>query len=373
MSFLPLSHVLERITTYAMMAVGATIGYASSLDSLMYDLAAIRPTVLTTVPRILEKIHTRIHEGLQHRSMAERRLFDWALGVGRAKWLGQGTDPASFAIADRLVLQGIRARFGSRLRFLVCGGAAMDRQVGEFFHSTGITVGEGYGLTETSPVVTMNYPLHIRFGTVGQALPDVQVRIADDGEICVQGPNVMLGYYHDDAATAEAVDADGWFHSGDVGEMDAEGYLRITDRKKELLVLSNGKNVAPQPIESQLLNSPYIEQLVIVGDGHPFLTSLIVPDFTRLNPWAYERGLPLEREKLVQHEKVRRLLRDEIHRLTGDLASFERIKQFTLLAHEWTIESGELTPTLKGRRKVILANNAAAITEMYRVAEPLVT
>lgn len=365
LSFLPLSHVLERITTYALMAAGATIGYAGSADALAYDLATIRPTVLTTVPRILEKMHARIQEGYLHRPSWERRFHEWGLRVGRQHWLEDGDDAAGFPVADALVLKPIRDRFGGRLRLIVCGGAPMDRQVGEFFHAAGITVCEGYGLTETSPVVTMNVPGAIRFGTVGQALPEVSVRIADDGEILVQGPNVMLGYYKDSDATAASIDADGWFHTGDVGDLDADGYLRITDRKKELIVLSNGKKVAPQVIESQLLGSAYIDQVMVVGEGHPFLTALVVPDFTQLNPWAYARGLSLERERLVRDKQVQRLIREDIDRLSADLASFERVKQVTLLPREWTVASGEQTATLKLRRARIHANHAGAIAAMY--------
>ncbi|MBC7542695.1 MAG: long-chain fatty acid--CoA ligase [Candidatus Sericytochromatia bacterium] len=369
LSFLHLSHVLERITSYAMIAAGATIGFAGSLDTLMYDLAAIRPTVMATVPRVLEKVHSRIREGLQHRTAVERRLWQWALAVGHQHYVDGGGDPVSLAIADRLVLKTIRSRFGGRLRFMVCGGAPMDRQIGAFFQTTGIVVGEGYGLTETSPVVSMNYPGHVKLGTVGPLLPGVRVRIADDGEVCVKGDNVMLGYYNDEDATRDAFDADGWFLTGDIGRMDDEGYLKITDRKKELIVLSNGKKVAPQQIESLLLASPFIEQVLVLGDDHPYLTALIVPDFTQVNPWAYERGLPLDRQALVKHVQVRQLLRDEMNRLTRDLAQFERIKQFTLLAAEWTIDSGEMTPTLKGRRKVILANNTHQVTAMYQKGE----
>jgi long-chain acyl-CoA synthetase len=365
LSFLPLSHVLERITTYALMAAGATIGYAGSLDALAYDLAAIRPTVLTTVPRVLQKIHARIVEGIQHRTALERKFHDWGLAVGRQHWLEDGADAVGYPLADALVLKPIRDRFGGRLRLIVCGGAPMDRHVGEFFHCAGITVCEGYGLTETSPVVAMNAPGAIRFGTVGQLLPNVAVRIADDGEICVKGPNVMLGYYKDADATQAAIDADGWFHTGDVGELDADGYLRITDRKKELIVLSNGKKVAPQVLEAQLQGSPFIDQVMIVGEGQAFLTALIVPDFTQLNPWAYERGLSLDRQRLVDADRVRSLFRDEISRLTRDLASFERIKQFTLLPRDWTVDSGEQTATLKLRRSIILANHAEAIDAMY--------
>jgi long-chain acyl-CoA synthetase len=348
-----------------LIATGATIGYAGSLDALTFDLAAIRPTVMTTVPRILEKLYVRIQEGMQHRTALERRLFDWGMAIGRQHHIEGGGDGTTYALADRLVLQRLRARLGGRLRLLVCGGAPMDRHVGEFFHSTGITVCEGYGLTETSPVATMNVPGGVRFGTVGQALPGVEIRLTDEGEICVKGPNVMLGYYRDAAATAEAIDGDGWFHSGDIGVLDADGFLSITDRKKELIVLSNGKKVAPQAVECLLLASPFVDQILIAGEGHAFLSALIVPDFTHLNPWAYERGLPLDRQSLVRQEHVRALFRSEIERLSRDLAPFERVKQFTLLARDWSIDSGEQTPTLKLRRQIILGNHADEIAAMY--------
>jgi long-chain acyl-CoA synthetase len=282
--------------------------------------------------------------------------------------MGGEVASASYALADALVLKGIRDRFGGRMRTIICGGAPMHAGVGAFLHSTGIAVYEGYGLAEASPMVAMNGPGAVRFGTVGQVLPGVDVRLADDGEICVQGPNVMLGYYQDEAETSATLTSDGWLHTGDIGELDTDGFLRITNRKKELIVLSNGNTVVPVGLENQLQASPYIEQVLLVGDHHPYLTALVVPAFATVSPWAAERGLPLEREALVQQPEVRGLIGAEITRLSGDLAAFEKIRHFTLVAHEWSIDSGELTPTQKLRRAIILTNHAEAIEAMYASA-----
>jgi long-chain acyl-CoA synthetase len=368
LSFLPLSHGLERITTYALIASGATIAYAGSLDALSHDLAEIRPTVMAAVPRVLEKIHDRIREGLLAKTGAEVQLFDWALAVGGQRWVDGGAESPGYAVADALVLKGIRERFGGRMRTIICGGAPMNAGIGAFLHSTGIAVYEGYGLAEASPMVTMNGPGAFRFGTVGQVLPGVTLRLADDGEICVQGPNVMLGYYQDEAETAAVLTEDGWLHTGDIGELDGDGFVTITNRKKELIVLSNGNTVAPQALETRLQQSPFIEQVLLVGDRHPYLTALVVPAFETVSPWAFERSLPLDREPLIHQPEVRGLIGAEISRLSGDLAAFEKIRHFTLVAQAWTIDSGELTPTQKLRRAIILTNHAEAIEGMYASA-----
>jgi long-chain acyl-CoA synthetase len=369
LSFLPLSHVLERMVYYAATLSGATMAYAESIDTVAANLAEVRPTLMATVPRLLEKVYGRIMEGVQSGSGLKRKLFDWALQVGRRHRLEGKPDPIQYAIADKLVFSKIRQRLGGRLRLMVCGGAPMVKEIGQFFYAAGLTVCEGYGLTETSPVISFNRPEHVKYGTVGQVLPDVTVRIAEEGEICVKGPNVMLGYYQLPDANAEVFDADGWFHTGDVGELDSEGFLRITDRIKELIVLSNGKKVAPQPIENLLKTSPYIEQAMVVGEAKKYCTCLIVPNTEKLQAFAQSQGLQASKTDLLAHHQVQDLYRQEIDRLSKDLAQFERLKKFALLHKEWTVESGELTPTLKCKRKIILANYADQVSGMYSEGE----
>jgi len=255
------------------------------------------------------------------------------------------------------------------MRMIVCGGAPMRKDIGEFFFSAGIPVCEGYGLTETSPVITFNSPDNIKFGTVGQKIPEVDVLIAEDGEICVKGPNVMSGYYQLPEANAEVFDADGWFHTGDIGEIDGDGFLRITDRKKELIVLSNGKKVAPQPIENLLKSSPFIEQVMVVGEAKKYCTCLLVPNMEKLQAFAQEQGISAKAADLLGQQKVLDLYRSELDRLSKDLAQFEKLKKFSLLDREWTVETGELTPTMKCKRKIILANYASQVDGMYAEGE----
>ncbi|MBC7541509.1 MAG: long-chain fatty acid--CoA ligase, partial [Candidatus Sericytochromatia bacterium] len=248
-SFLPLSHVLERVVYYAMTQTGATIGFAQSIDTVAANLMELRPTIMATVPRLLEKVYGRINDGIQAGSPFKQKLFGWATSVGRRHRLENKPQGLQYTVADKLVFSKIRDRLGGRMRIIVCGGAPMIKEIGEFFHIAGLAVCEGYGLTETSPVISLNLPGKVRFGTVGPVIPEVTVKIAELGEICVKGPNVMLGYYKLPEANQDAIDADGWFHTGDVGELDADGYLKITDRIKELIILANGKNGAPAPIE----------------------------------------------------------------------------------------------------------------------------
>jgi len=253
------------------------------------------------------------------------------------------------------------------LRFFVSGGAALGRHTAEFFHAFGILVLEGYGLTETSPVVSVNRPEYYRFGTVGRPIPGVEVRIAEDGEILVRGPNVMLGYYNKPAETAEVIDPDGWFHTGDLGSIDADGFLRITGRKKDIIVLANGKNVAPVPIEEQLKTSPYIAEAVLFGDEQDVITALIVPNFEQTREWAKMQGLLVQSDaELVALPEVKQLMKQEIDRLTTLLAEFEKVRRFTLLDHPFSIETGELTPTLKVRRHFIKQRYAKELEAMRR-------
>lgn len=378
LSFLPLSHVFERVAYYAFVCAGSTIYYAESIDALSANLLEVRPTVLVSVPRVFEKIRARVYDAMAQAGGLKARMFDRAMATGREalrekEAIGSLSPLTRLrrAIADRLVLSKIRERTGGRLRYAVCGGAPLSREVAEFFEAVGIPLLEGYGMTESSPVITCNLPAARRLGTVGRPIPGVEVRIADDGEILCKGPNVMKGYFMMPEATREAIDDGGWLHTGDIGEFDSDGFLRITDRKKEILVMSNGKNVAPAPIENTLISSPYIAQAVVIGDNRNFVSALIAPNFEALERWAAHQGLATgSRQALLADPKVKALIRGEIDRLLADFAKFEKIKEFALLAQELSQESGELTPTLKYKRRVIFEHHRDIIEGMYSTPAP---
>ncbi len=374
LSFLPLSHVLERMAGHFLMVrCGVTIAYAESVETVQPNLVEVRPTVMISVPRLYEKIHSRVVEMVGKSAPVRQRLFSWALGVGwqeaelrmRGRRAG-GLLAAKFALADRLVFSKLRERTGGRIRFFISGGAPLSPDVAKFFFSAGFTIYEGYGLTETSPVIAVNQPGQIKLGTVGPVIPGVQVKIAADGEILCKGPNVMRGYYKNDDATGEVFDAEGWFHTGDVGELDEEGYLRITDRKKDILVTAGGKNIAPQPIENLLKTSTYINEAVLIADRRKFPSVLIVPNFDTLRSEAMRRSLGANSPgELVEAPDLVALVRSEVKRLSATLAAYERPKKVQLLASDFTIESGELTPTLKVKRKVILEKHREVIAQLY--------
>ncbi|MFN8058219.1 MAG: long-chain fatty acid--CoA ligase [Vicinamibacterales bacterium] len=372
LSFLPLSHSFERMVVFTYMRFGVRVAFAENLDTLGRDLQTVRPTLMTGVPRVYEKLQARIMAGLPPGGL-KPRLFSWALqvGRGRAHALAQGHAPspliaAQHWLADRLVGRAIRARLGGRLRFVVSGSAPLPREVGEFFQAIGLTIVEGYGLTETSPVLTTNPDARPRFGTVGRPVPGVEIRIADDGEILARGPNVMQGYYGRPDETASVI-VDGWFHTGDIGEMSDDGFLRITDRKKDLIVTSGGKNVAPQPIEAQMKRSPLVAEAVAIGDGRRFLSMLIVPSFDVLGQRLEALGRPSgTRDELVARPDVLGLYQELIDGVNRGLAQFERIKRVALLPADFTIATGELTPTLKVRRRVVEARAREVIDSLYR-------
>ncbi len=380
LSFLPLSHVFERVAYNAFVAAGATIYYAENIDALAANLLEVKPTVLVSVPRVFEKIRARAYDAMAKTGGIKARLFDWAMEAGRRALVDRetfGSLPPIQAIqrllADRLVFGKIRERTGGNLRVAVCGGAPLSRPVAEFFEIVGITLLEGYGMTESSPVIACNVPDARRLGTVGRPIPGVEVSIGDDGEILCRGPNVMQGYFNMPDATQQAIDGDGWLHTGDIGEFDGDGFLKITDRKKEILVMSNGKNVAPAPIENGLITSRFIAQAVVIGDNRNFISALIVPNFESLEHWAHAEGLlppatsgdPVDRPSLIQNPKVKALIRSEIDHHSADLAKFETIKEFALLPAELTQENGELTPTLKFKRRVILERYRDLIDAIY--------
>jgi long-chain acyl-CoA synthetase len=374
LSFLPLSHAFERIVEFAYLTVGACIAYAESIEAVPRNLLEIEPTVVASVPRLFEKMHEKVMEKVRASAPHRRALFAAAMAVGRsrARALANGRHPSLpvrllHAPSERLVLSPLRRKlFGSRIRFVISGGAPLGEEIAWFLFAAGIPVMEGYGLTETSPVVAVNRPDRHRVGTVGPVIPGVEVRIAPDGEVLVRGPNVMRGYYRDEGATRETME-DGWFRTGDVGAMDADGFLRITDRKKELLKTSGGKMVAPQPIEGLLKADPAIAQAVLVGDRKKFVAALIVPDFGWLAEQAGRLGIrDAGPPELIRDPRILEIYRGVVERRMEGLPPFERVKRFRLLPRELTQEAGELTPTLKVRRRVVEQRFADLIASMYR-------
>jgi long-chain acyl-CoA synthetase len=380
LSFLPLSHVFERMAGhYLPLYAGATVAYAESVFTVQTNMQEMRPTVMASVPRLYEALHSRTLDALAKQPACSRRLAEWALEAGRRyqfpRIAGEPIPLAArllYPIADALVLQRMRTRLtGGRLRFFISGGAPLPVETARFLTAAGLHILEGYGLTETSPVICVNLPQKTKIGTVGPPIPGVEVRIADDGEILSRGPHIMVGYHNKPEATAQAIDADGWFHTGDIGMLEADGYLRITDRKKDILVLANGKNVAPQPIEGKLKASPFIANVVLFGDREPQVVALIVPDFEHLKRWAREQGIDTrDTAELIARPEVKRLYREEIDRVSPDLADFEMIRRFTLLARDFSQEQDELTPTLKVKRRVVAEHFAAEIAALYGGAPP---
>jgi long-chain acyl-CoA synthetase len=373
LSFLPLSHGFERMVAYIYLFAGVTVYFAESFDTVGRDIVLVRPTLLTGVPRVYEKFHARILEKGLAAPGFRGALFRWAVGAGEARGRDELRGRRSgllrrlqAAIADRLVFARIRENLGDRIRYLVSGSAPLPANIAEFFQGIGLPIIEGYGLTETAPILTVNPPDAPRVGTVGRALPGVELRIADDGEILARGPNIMSGYYNKPEATADAI-RDGWFHTGDIGALDEHGYLTITDRKKDLLVTSGGKKIAPQPIETILKRSPLVSEAVVLGDRQKYAAALIVPDFAALEKRLIELGRqPAPRAELVERADVRALYQEIVDALNRDLSQFERIKRVAILPTEFSIESGELTPTLKVKRKVVQERWKEQIAELYR-------
>jgi long-chain acyl-CoA synthetase len=360
LSFLPLSHSFERMASFLYLFTGTTMVFAESFETIGRDIGTVRPTMVTGVPRVYEKMQARILEKAGAATGAKAALFKWAMAAGTrravAQLRGRRIGPLTAlqaSIGDRLVFSKIRAGVGGRLRYAVSGSAPLPVHVLEFFTAVGLPIIEGYGLTETSPILTVNPPTALRAGSVGKAVRDVELKIAPDGEILARGANVMAGYYNKPAATAEALQ-DGWFHTGDIGVIDASGYLSITDRKKDLLVTSGGKNVAPQPIENTLKLSPIIAEAVVLGDRRRYVTALIIPDFAALERRLQDLGRPpADRDALIRRPDVLGLYDEIVQGLNRDLASYEQIKRFALLPREFSIDTGELTPTLKVKRKVV--------------------
>lgn len=381
LSYLPLSHVFERMAGhYTLLSVGATIAYAENIQKLQDNIQEIQPTIMTSVPRLFEKVYAKVIEEIEQGSAIKKKIFNWAVNIGVERYqiyVNLRTDqlirgdfiPKSlkrkWKIADKLVFQKIKKQLGGRLRGLVSGGGTLNKDIAKFFWAIDIPIYEGYGLSETAPVITTNPVIRAKVGTVGKVLPNLEVRIADDGEILVRGPSVMKGYYKNEEATAKTFEGD-WFKTGDLGEWDEDGYLKIVDRKKRILVLSTGKNVAPQPIENAICESAFIEYCVVVGDQRKYVVALIKPDYEQLFPWAAKQGIDAKYyNEIVQNEKVQELLRNEVEHAIQFFAEYEKPKQIIIVEDEWTVETGELTPKLSVRYKVIENKYKEGIEKVY--------
>ena len=368
-SFLPLSHVTARALDYVMYNYGAQVAYCSQFDKLPQAMREVRPTVIVGVPRVFEKIHQEV-ERRAAQSPVKKPLLAWAsrLGMRFADAVYDGRKPASilWRLANKLAYSKVQEAFGGRVRVFVSGGAPLGIDTARWFASVGIALWEGYGLTETSPVIAINSPLRHRMGSAGVPLANVELSLATDGELLVRGPSVFAGYWLKPDATAACFDAQGWFHTGDIGHLDADGFLFITDRKKELLKTSGGKMVAPQPIENKLKNNLLVANAALVGDRHKFISALIAPNFGALEEWARQHGIQNGfRAALVADPRVVACFDALVREVNASLANFETIKRFRVLPDEWTQDTGELTPSMKIKRRVLTARYAAVIDELY--------
>lgn len=368
-SFLPLSHITARHLDYAIYTRQATVAYCSSFEKLPMALQSIRPTVLVAVPRVFEKVRQEA-ERQASASGLKKKIFDWAIRTGQRHCAEtfQGKTPSSlrWKLAHKLVFSKIRHGFGGHVRYFIAGGAPLGVDTATWFAGAGIRILEGYGLTETSPVIAINTNSAYRIGSVGRPLPNVECRIAEDGELLVRGPNVFSGYWRKPDDTSLAFDSDGWFRTGDIGRMDQDGFLYITDRKKELLKTSGGKMVAPQPIENKLKAYLLVGQAALVGDRHKFIAALISPNFQALEEWTRQQGIaaPTRRE-LVEHPSVVARYQSIVDEVNSSLAHFETIKRFRIVPEEWSLASGELTPSLKLKRRVITEKYREVIQSFY--------
>jgi long-chain acyl-CoA synthetase len=373
LSFLPLSHVFERLIEYCYYYRGATIAFAESIEKVRDNLQEVNPTLLAAVPRVYEKVYSRINEKASAGSLLKQKLFAAALKTGKevlalraAKKTPGAVLAAQHFVFDKLVYSKVRQAFGNRFRFAISGGAPLSKELAEFFWAFGIEIYEGYGLTETSPVIAVACPSAWRLGTVGRILPGVEVKIAEDGEILTRGPHVMKGYYKKPEATKEAISPDGWFFTGDIGVIDEDGFLKITDRKKELIVNSNGKNIAPAPIESALKNEAFVSQAVVIGDRRKFLSCVMVPDLEKLSSWADANGAEGKTpEELIQDPRILAIFQDIIDRWNKGKPHEQMLRKFSLLPSEFTIEGGELTPKLSVKRRVVDTKFKELIDAMY--------
>lgn len=374
LSFLPLTHVFARTLHYGFLYHGTTV-FFSSPDKLREDLKAVRPTIFASVPRVLEKVYSGILKRIAALEGVRRSLADWALALGQRYELDrrpEGLYRLQLAVVDRLVFRKWRAAMGGRVKYIISGGAALSAELANLFAAAGVIVLQGYGLTETSPVITFNRPDRNRAGTVGVPIPGVEVRIAEDGEILTRGPHVMLGYYKDEERTHEAIDQDGWLHTGDIGEVTPEGFLRITDRKKDLFKLSTGKYVTPQILESRLAAHPLIEQAIVVGSGFKYCTALIFPEHEALLAFAHTAGLAVDRpmEQLLDEPAVQERFQQLVDEANAGIDPWSTIKKFALIPDHLSIESGLLTPTMKVRRSAVRERYSNHIAALYADDEP---
>lgn len=382
LSYLPVSHVFERLAGhYLPLSIGITIAYAESIETIPENLKEIRPTIFTSVPRLFEKIYTVIREQINNSSPIKKRIFNWALSIGEQRYeyylnarvdefISQTYMPKALQrkwnIANRLVFQKIKDQLGGRARVTVSGGGTLNPDMARFFWALDIPIYEGYGLTETSPIVTANPMTKGKAGTVGKVLPNIDVKIASDGEILVKGPSITQGYYNDPEETEEAFEGE-WFKTGDIGEFDDEGYLKILDRKKRILVLSTGMNVAPQPIENAINESAYIAQSLVIGDDRNYIVCIINPEFESLVQWAKREGIEEASHKaLCENVKVKEMLGQEVFRLTEKFTNYAQPKKVIIASDEWTIDGGELTPKLSLRANIVEEKYADQIEAAYK-------
>jgi long-chain acyl-CoA synthetase len=368
-SFLPLSHITARHLDYALFCKGATLAYCGNFDKLPAALTVVKPTVFVAVPRVYEKIREVVERRAASKATV-KKLFTWALATGKRhrEEILLGRTPSSFRwrLADRLVFKKVKQAFGGRVRDYIAGGAPLGLETAGWFADVGIRIFEGYGLTETSPVLALNNAQNHRMGSVGKPIESVECQIAPDGEVLVRGPFVFAGYWHKPEATREVMEPDGWFHTGDIGRLDQDGFLYITDRKKELIKTSGGKMIAPQPIESKLNNSPLVACAAVVGDRHKFLSVLIAPAFPALEILAQQKGIAFaSRAELVSDPRVQAEYQLLVDQVNESLANFETIKRFHLVTEEWSMDSGEFTPTMKLKRRVVAQRYAQQIAAIY--------
>jgi len=375
LSYLPLCHSYERTTGYyTAFSTGATIAFAESIETISTNIMELRPSIITTVPRLLEMMKKRIYSNIEKESPTKQKIFHWAVRTGIRYWQTNSEGhkvpllKTKYNLAHKLVFSKIIGRTGGRLRMFVSGGAPLPVDVLEFFLAIGIVVLEGYGLTESSPIISVNYPDKIEIGTVGMPMNEIEIKIAEDGEILARGPNIMKGYWNDRHATEEAIDENGWLYTGDIGLITEKGNLKITDRKKNIIVNRGGKNIAPQPIENLIQQSPYIEHCVLVGDKRDYVTALITPDFDELKKLADTFGIEYKiLSELIYDPKIIRTIKNDIDRLQKDHAKYERIRKFSLISEPFSIENGELTPKLSIKRHVVERKFHYLIEEMYKI------
>lgn len=381
LSYLPLSHVFERTAGHFIpLSVGVTIAYAESIDTIPENLLEIKPTILTSVPRLFEKVYSMVWEEINDGSSVKQKVFNWALSIGEQRYdmyqnaemddlIKQTAMPQSFMrkwrLANRLVFSQVKEKLGGRLRGMVSGGGTLSPELARFFWALDLPILEGYGLTETAPVISTNPIIRAKAGTVGKVLPNVDVKIAEDGEVLVKGPSIMQGYYNAPEKTAEEF-VDGWYKTGDIGELDESDYLKIIDRKKRIIVLSTGKNVAPQPIENAMDESDYIENTMVFGEKQKYIICLVNPDFENLKTWAERKGIKeTDPTSLAENEQVRALIEQEIAQRTEEFARFEKPKKIAIIGKPWNVDDGELTPKLSLRLNVIEERYRDTIIETY--------